>query len=103
MTRPPAGRVVRALLVVVTLGVGVGLAAIPVGTWMDQREELDDARQRQAELQREIDQINADIERIVGEEGLEEAALCYGQYVEPGLEVYGIPGLQGCVTDPPAD
>ena len=98
MTRPRSGRVVRALLFVATLGVGVGLAAIPVGTWMDQRDELDDARRRQGELQTEIDGINADIQRIIGEEGLEEAALCYGQYVEPGEEVYGIPGLQGCIT-----
>ena len=96
---PRSGRAVRVVLFAVTLAVGVGLAAIPVGTWMDQRDELDDARRRQAELQTEIAEINADIEQIVGEDGLEEAALCYGQYVEPGVEVYGIPGLQGCVTD----
>lgn len=90
-------RVVRAGLVVVTLAVGGALAAIPVGNWMDQREELDDTRQRKAELQAEIDGIEADIERVVGDEGLELAARCYGPYVDVGEEVYAIPGLQGCV------
>ncbi|NIR40702.1 MAG: hypothetical protein GWN79_23690 [Actinobacteria bacterium] len=90
-------RVVRVVLVAVTLAVGVALAAIPVGNWMDQRAELDDARLRRAELEAEIAEIEADIELVTGDEGLELAARCYGPYVEAGEEVYAIPGLGGCV------
>ena len=90
-------RVVRVVLVAVTLGVGVALAAIPVGNWMDQRAELDDTRLRRAELEAELAEIEADIELVTGDEGLELAARCYGPYVEAGEEVYAIPGLGGCV------
>jgi cell division protein FtsB len=100
-TRPArSGRVARAVLVTATLGVGVGLAAIPVGNWADQREELDRARDRRTELQAEIAEIEADIAGIVSDEGLEIAARCYGMFVEVGEELYQVSGLDGCVTDP---
>ena len=92
-------RIVRAALVAATLAVGVGLAAFPVGNWMEQREELEDARLRRAGLEAEIAEIHADIEAVVGDEGLELAARCYGPFVDVGEEVYAIPGLRGCVTD----
>ena len=91
-------RIVRAGLFLATLGLGVGLAAIPVGTWMEQRDELDDARRRAAELEAEIAEIQAEIDWVVGEDGFKIAARCYGPYVEPGTEVYAVPGLQGCVV-----
>ena len=97
---PRSGRIVRAILVAATLSVGAGLAAIPVGNWVEQREDLDAARARRGELQAEITEIEADIERIVGEEGIETASRCYGFYVEVGEEVYAIAGLEGCVTNP---
>ena len=96
-------RLIPALLTVVTLGVGVGLAAIPIGNWMEQRDELDTSRERRTELRAEIAEIEADIENLVGEEGLEIAARCYGPYVEVGEEVYAVPGLNGCVTHPTSD
>lgn len=90
----------RALLAMVTLGVGVALAAIPVGNWLEQREELDGARERRAALETEIADIRADIEGIIGDDGLEIAARCYGPFVEVGEELYAVPGLDGCVTNP---
>ncbi|MEM7141807.1 MAG: hypothetical protein AAF548_12330 [Actinomycetota bacterium] len=97
---PRSGRIVRAALAAVTLSVGVGLAAIPVGNWFDQRSELDDARERRAALQAEIGEIDGDIEDLLGEEGIDTAARCRSFFVEPGEELYAIPGLEGCVTDP---
>jgi hypothetical protein len=97
---PRSGKIVRALLVAATLGVGVGLAAIPVGNWADQRDDLDDARVRRTELEAEIAEIEADIEGIVGEEGIETASRCYGFFVEVGEELYSIAGVEGCVTNP---
>ena len=96
---PRSGRLARAALAAATLGVGVGLAAIPVGNWYDQRGDLDDARNRRAALQSEIEDIESDIDGILGEEGLDVAARCRSFYVEPGEELYAIPGLEGCVTD----
>jgi len=95
-----ASRIVRAGLFAATLGVGVGLAAIPVDNWLDQRAEVDDARERREQLVAEIAEIDADIEGIIGEEGLEIAARCYGPFVEVGEELYAVPGLDGCVTNP---
>jgi len=95
-----SGRIVRAALAAVTLSVGVGLAAIPVGNWFDQRDELGEANTRRDALQAEIDRIESDIEGILGEDGLDVAARCRSFYVEPGEELYAIPGLEGCVTDP---
>jgi len=97
---PRAGRIVRAGLFAATLAVGVGLAAIPVDNWLDQRAEVDTARERREELVGEIVEIDADIESIIGEEGLEIAARCYGPFVEVGDELYAVPGLNGCVTNP---
>ncbi|MDW3217725.1 MAG: hypothetical protein R8F63_03850 [Acidimicrobiales bacterium] len=97
---PRSGRIVRAGLAAITLSVGVGLAAIPVGNWFDQRGELDDARVRRAALQAEIDAIEGDIEGILGPDGFDVAARCRSFYVEPGEELYAVPGLQGCVTHP---
>ena len=97
---PRAGRVVRAGLFAATIGVGVGLAAIPVDNWLDQRAAVDDARERRAELQAEIAEIDAAIDGIIGEEGLEIAARCYGPFVDVGEELYAVPGLDGCVTNP---
>lgn len=98
-----AGRLLPFGLAIATLGVGVGLAVIPVGNWMDQRDEIDEARQRRAELQAEVEGIEANIEGLLGEEGLEVAARCHAFLVEPGEELYAIPGLDGCVTNPTAD
>jgi hypothetical protein len=101
---PRTGRVVRLGLYATTLAVGVGLAAIPVENWLDQRAEVDAARERRAELEAEIARIDADIEGIIGEEGLDIAARCYGPFVEVGEELYAVPGLDGCVTNPtPSD
>jgi hypothetical protein len=87
---PRSGHVVRAGLAALTLAVGIGLAAIPVGNWLDQRSELDTARERRAALQAEIAEIEADIEGIVGDDGLEIAARCYGPFVEVGEELYAV-------------
>ena len=99
--RPPrSGRLVRAGLFAATLGVGAGLAAIPVDSWLDQRAEIDAARERRAQLQEELAEIDADIEELIGDDGLTIAARCYGPFVEVGQELYAVPGLEGCVTHP---
>lgn len=100
-TEPPrpmrSGRVVRAALFSMTLAAGVGLAAYPIGDWVDQREEVDAARERNAELQAEVDRLDADLETLTGEEGVVIRGLCFGPYVEPGVETYTVPGVSGCV------
>ncbi len=68
-----------------------------VNSYLEQRSELETVKAERAALQAEIDEINADIEGIIGDEGLRHEARCYGPYVEPGEEVYSLPGLKGCV------
>ncbi len=100
-TEPPrpirSGRVVRTALFAMTLAAGVGLAAYPIGDWIDQREEVDAARDRNAQLRAEVDQLDAQLETLTGEEGVEIRGLCFGPYVEPGVETYTVPGVSGCV------
>ena len=95
-----SGRLVRTGLIAVTIAGGVGLAAIPVGDWLDQQSELDEARLRRSELQAEIDEIQGEIESIIGVEGIEERGRCFGPYVPPGAETYSVPGVSGCVERP---
>ena len=97
---PRTGRAVRAVLFASTLGVGVGLAAIPVDNWLEQRGDVADARERRDVLVDDIAVIDSHIEGIIGEEGLEIAARCYGPFVDVGEELYAVPGLNGCVTNP---
>ncbi len=95
-----SGRIVRGGLIAGTIAVGAGLAAIPVGDWREQQQELDDARDRRAELEAEIAEIQQEIDSMSGAAGIEERGRCFGPYVLPGAETYSIPGVRGCNSDP---
>ncbi len=89
-------------LLVVAFSLLAGVLVEPsVSSYMDQRSELESVKAERAALQAEIDEINADIEGFTDDEGLRIEARCYGPYVEPGEEVYSIPGLRGCVVSSP--
>ena len=72
-----------------------------VSSYLEQRSELASVKDERAALEAEIAEINADIEGIIDDEGLRNEARCYGPFVEPGEEVYSVPGLQGCVVSGP--
>jgi len=97
---PRTGVVVRTILFAATLAVGVGLASFPVSTWFEQRSELRDAKAQRVELVQQISGINTEIDQRVGPDGVAKAAKCFGPYVEPGSEVYSVPGVEGCVSLP---
>ncbi len=89
-------------LLVVGFSLLAGVLVQPsVSSYMEQRSELESVKAERDALQAEIDEINADIEGITDDEGLRIEARCYGPYVEPGEEVYSIPGLKGCVVSSP--
>lgn len=94
------GLVIRVLLVAVVLAAGVGLASFPVSTFFDQRSELRDLQAQRRALVEQIDSIDVQIARRVGPDGVAKAAKCVGLYVEPGSEVYSVPGVEGCVAVP---
>jgi hypothetical protein len=100
-TEPPrpmrSGRIVRAALFAMTLAVGASLAAYPIGDWVEQREEVDAAQDRNTQLQAEVDKLGAELKMLTGEEGVEIRGLCFGPYVRPGVETYTVPGVSGCV------
>ncbi len=111
-TEPPrpmrSGRLVRSALFAITLAAGAGLAAYPIGDWVEQRDEISGARQRNADLQAEVERLDDELERMTGDEGVEIRGLCFGPYVRPGVETYTVPGVSGCVehedpTDEAAD
>ena len=72
-----------------------------VRSYLEQRRELASVKEERAALEVEIAEINADIEGIIDDEGLRNEARCYGPFVEPGEEVYSVPGLKGCVVSSP--
>lgn len=72
-----------------------------VSSYLEQRSELASVKDERAALEAEIAEINADIEGIIDDEGLRNEARCYGPFVEPGEEVYSVPGLKGCVVSGP--
>jgi len=98
--RARSGVVARTVLFAATLAVGIGLASFPVSTWLEQRSELRDARAQRSELIEQIDGINIEIAQRIGPDGVAKAAKCFGPYVEPGSEVYSVPGVEGCVSLP---
>ena len=69
--------------------------------YLEQRSELASVKDERAALKAEIAEINADIEGIIDDKGLRNEARCYGPFVEPGEEVYSVPGLKGCVVSSP--
>ena len=90
------------LLLVVGFLLLAGVLVEPsVSSYMDQRSELESVKAERAAPQAGVGEINADIEGITDDEGLRIEARCYGPYVEPGEEVYSIPGLRGCVVSSP--
>ncbi|MFQ5556998.1 MAG: septum formation initiator family protein [Acidimicrobiales bacterium] len=93
-----SGLLVRSLLLVTTLGLAAMLGASSVGTWLDQREQLDSARREAAELDARIAQLESEIAVRTSPEGARIEALCFGPYVEPGTELYTVHGVAGCVT-----
>lgn len=89
-------------LLVVAFALLAGVLVEPsVSSYLEQRSELETVKQERAALRAEIADINADIEGIIDEEGLRHEARCYGPFVEPGEEVYAVPGLKGCVVSSP--
>jgi cell division protein FtsB len=93
-----SGRVVRLLLLGATVALAAVLATSSVRTWIDQREQLDEARREASELDARIESLQAEIATRTSEDGARIDALCFGPYVEPGVEVYSIPGVDGCVS-----
>ena len=89
-------------LLVVAFALLAGVLVQPsVSSYMEQRRELESVKAEHEALQAEIDEINADIEGFIDDEGLRNEARCYGPFVEPGEEVYSVPGLKGCVVSSP--
>jgi len=90
--------VVRILLIGATVALAAALATSSVRTWIDQREQLEDARREASELDARIESLQSEIATRTSEDGARIEALCFGPYVEPGVEVYSIPGVDGCVS-----
>ena len=81
-----------------TVALAAVLAASSVRTWLEQRQQIDDARQEADHLDARIRSLEAEIATRTSDEGARIEALCFGPYVEPGVEVYSIPGVDGCVS-----
>ena len=94
------GHVVRAALIGATFLFCAAVAAFPLRTWFDQRAELREAETRNAELVAEIEASEARIAAKLDDEGVRRDAKCFSHFVEPGDELYTVPGVRGCVATP---
>lgn len=88
------------IFVLLVGGLVMFLLAPGISSYWEQRRELDQVRNERTTLRAEIAEIEADIENVTNGEGFRRAARCYGQFVEPGVEVYAVPGLSGCANAP---
>lgn len=93
-----SGLSVRVALIGATVALATLLGASSVRTWINQRDQVDDARRDAVELDARIASLEAEIATRTSSEGSRIEALCFGPYVEPGVEVYSIPGVDGCVS-----
>ena len=93
-----SGRLVRLLLIGATVMLAAALGTSSVRTWINQREQIDGAHRESVELDARIASLEAEIATRTSDEGARIEALCFGPYVEPGVEVYSIPGVDGCVS-----
>ena len=89
---------VQSFLILVTLGAGAVLAAIPVTDLLDQRAELSEVETERDELLADIKSIELEIEHLTGADGIQQRGRCFGPYVKPGEETYAIPGVDGCAS-----
>lgn len=88
----------RAVLIAATVSLAGVLGASSVRTWANQRNQLENARREASELDARVASLEAEIATRTSDEGARIEALCFGPYVEPGVEVYSIPGVDGCVS-----
>ena len=95
-----SGGVVRGVMIGGTILLCLVLASFPTRTWLDQRAELREAENRHTELQAEIEASDARIAAKLDEEGVRRDARCFSHFVEPGDELYTVPGVEGCVPGP---
>jgi len=94
-----SGPVIRGVLIVGTFVFCAAIAAFPLRTWYAQRAELQDARTRHSELVAEIDASDVRIAAKVDANGIRRDAKCFNHFVEPGEELYTVPGVRGCVPE----
>ena len=73
-------------LAVVTIGlaIAVTLYVLPVRTWLDQRNELEDRRHQLDELETVNADLQAEVDRLQTDAGVREAARDEIGYLEPG-------------------
>ena len=93
-----SGRIVRLLLIGATITLAGALGTSSIRTWVDQREQLDGADREAIELDARIVSLEAEIATRTSEEAARIEALCFGPYVEPGVEVYSVPGVDGAAS-----
>jgi len=86
------------LLIGATITLAGALGTSSIRTWVNQRDQLDGADREATELDTRIASLEAEIATRTSEESSRIEALCFGPYVEPGVEVYSIPGVDGCVS-----
>ena len=98
MSRAWIRRSVLFTLLAATLGGGAIFGASSVRTWVEQNEIRAAAQQTATDLDRQITELEAEIDRRTSDEAVRREALCFGPFVPPGTEIYAVPGLQGCVS-----
>ena len=91
-----ARRLIWAALLAGTLAMAAMLGASSVQTWLDQNEQRAEAESTAADLDAQIDDLEAEVDWRTSDEAVRLAALCFGLFVEPGTETYAVTGLTGC-------
>ena len=92
-------RLMIMLLVMTTVGAVVTFGTSSVSTSVEQRNQIVEAEHLADTLDAKIAELTAEVKIRTSPEGALREALCFGPYVEPGIEVYAVVGVDGCVVD----
>jgi len=92
---PSVGEAMRHHLPMVALlmisgAIVVGVAVLPMRTWLDQREILDQTELEHQQIMSEVDQLDAQLELLQTDEEIERLGRENFDLVKPGEESYRI-------------
>ena len=91
-------RLMIAILAVSTVAAVITFGTSSVHTGIEQRQQTRQAEREAAHLDARIAELTAEVEIRTSPDGILREALCFGHYVEPGVELYAVVGVSGCVT-----
>ena len=79
-----------ALLIAVSVAIVAGVAVLPMQTWFQQRELIEQTEREHSEIMSEVDRLESELELLQTDEEIERLSRENFDLVKPGEESYRI-------------